>query len=80
MPTSSATFSFGAHCARPPSAASASRISVDGVPGIAGAEREPGVLRGERDRLVAGEQLTHRPSLNEEGPARERGPGPERPI
>ena len=31
--TSSATFSFGAHWARPPRAEKASRISVDGVPG-----------------------------------------------
>src|SRR5512137_1948189 len=32
-PTSRATFSLGAHWARPPSAENASRISVDGVPG-----------------------------------------------
>ena len=33
MATSSATFSFGDHCARPPSSEKTSRISVDGVPG-----------------------------------------------
>ena len=39
MATSSATFSLGDHCARPPSSAKCSRISVEGVPGIA---RRPG--------------------------------------